>query len=35
VYSDKALEKKEVEAGIYERLKGSRYFPQCYGAGPN
>ncbi|NHN31472.1 serine/threonine protein kinase [Paenibacillus agricola] len=35
VYSAKALEKKEVEAGIYERLKGSQYFPQCYGAGPN
>jgi hypothetical protein len=35
VYSDKALEKKEVEAGIYERLKGSPYFPRCYGAGPN
>jgi hypothetical protein len=35
VYSDKSLKKKELEAGIYERLKGSRFFPQCYGAGPN
>jgi hypothetical protein len=35
VYSARSLEKKEVEAGIYERLKGSRYFPLCYGAGPN
>ncbi|OAS15781.1 serine/threonine protein kinase [Paenibacillus oryzisoli] len=35
VYSDKALEKKDVEAGIYERLTGSQYFPRCYGTGPN
>jgi hypothetical protein len=35
VYSDKALEKKEAEAEIYERLKGSPYFPHFYGAGPN
>lgn len=35
VYSVQALEKKEVEERIYKRLKGSQYFPQCYGSGPN
>ncbi|CAM4387664.1 serine/threonine protein kinase [Paenibacillus endophyticus] len=35
VYSMQALAKKEVEEGIYKRLKGSPYFPECFGAGPN
>lgn len=35
VYSAQALEKKDVEAGIYDRLAGSRYFARCYGVGPN
>ncbi|QYR19157.1 serine/threonine protein kinase [Paenibacillus sp. sptzw28] len=35
VYSDQSLEKKKIEAGIYESLNGSRYFPECYGSGPN
>ncbi len=35
LYSDAALEKKAVEQAIYDRLKGSRYFPKCFGAGPN
>ncbi|MBW5447744.1 serine/threonine protein kinase [Cohnella sp. CFH 77786] len=33
VYSDLALDKKDVELEIYERIQGSPYFPQCYGAG--
>jgi hypothetical protein len=33
LYSDKALEKKELEEEIYKRLQGSRYFPECFGAG--
>lgn len=33
LYSDMALDKKEVEAGVYERLKGSEYFSQYYGKG--
>lgn len=35
VYTAQALEKKDVEAGIYDRLAGSRYFAKCYGVGPN
>lgn len=35
VYSALALEKKDVEAGIYQRLEGSEYFPRCYGTGSN
>ncbi|GLX70489.1 serine/threonine protein kinase [Paenibacillus glycanilyticus] len=35
MYSAEALEKKDVEAGIYERLQASPFFAQCYGTGPN
>ncbi|WP_167198403.1 serine/threonine protein kinase [Paenibacillus sp. BK720] len=35
VYTAQSLEKKDVEAGIYERLQGSPYFPRCYGTGSN
>ncbi|MDR6550149.1 serine/threonine protein kinase [Paenibacillus qinlingensis] len=35
VYSDKALEKKDVEAEIYEHLSESPFFARCYGVGSN
>lgn len=35
VYSDQALEKKGVEASVYENLQGAPYFARCYGEGPN
>lgn len=33
VYSDMAIEKKDVEASVYERLQGSDFFPRYYGKG--
>jgi hypothetical protein len=33
VYSDLALEKKETERRVYERLEGIPYFPRYYGVG--
>ncbi|WP_068785519.1 protein kinase family protein [Paenibacillus phocaensis] len=35
VYTPQAIEKKEVEANIYDRLNGSPYFAKCYGVGSN
>ncbi len=35
VYTADAIQKKDVEAHVYARLAGSRFFPQCYGAGNN
>lgn len=35
LYSDIALEKKEIEGGVYERLAGIPFFPRYYGAGRN
>ncbi|WP_199618288.1 serine/threonine-protein kinase [Paenibacillus alkalitolerans] len=35
VYSDLALEKKETERSVYERLEGIPYFPTYYGSGSN
>ncbi|EXX88464.1 serine/threonine protein kinase [Paenibacillus darwinianus] len=35
LYSDIALNKKEIEAGVYERLAGIPYFPHCFGDGRN
>ena len=33
VYSDMAIEKKDAEADVYERLRGSDFFPHYYGKG--
>jgi predicted Ser/Thr protein kinase len=35
VYSEESLAKKDVEASVYERLKGSPFFPHQYGTGKN
>ncbi|MBJ8193616.1 serine/threonine protein kinase, partial [Bacillus cereus] len=32
-YSDMAIEKKDAEADVYERLRGSDFFPHYYGKG--
>jgi hypothetical protein len=35
VYSKDSLAKKEIEQSVYQRLKGSPYFPEYHGTGKN